>query len=38
MKMEIAVPAPASGTVVRVLCAAGKQVLPGQPLVVLETL
>lgn len=37
MKMEIAVEAPASGVVSRVLCGAGKQVTPGQNLVVIET-
>ena len=37
MKMEIPVVAPASGVVTKVLCAAGKQVLPGQNLVVIET-
>ncbi len=36
MKMEIPVVAPASGTVKSVLCAAGKQVVPGQNLVILE--
>jgi urea carboxylase len=37
MKMEIAVTAPAAGVVTRVMCTAGKQVLPGQNLVIIET-
>lgn len=37
MKMEIAIEAPADGVVSRVLCGAGKQVTPGQNLVVIET-
>jgi urea carboxylase len=37
MKMEIPVPAPATGIVVKVLCASGKQVTPGQNLVIIET-
>ena len=37
MKMEIDVEAPADGVVSRILCAAGKQVTPGQNLVIIDT-
>jgi urea carboxylase len=36
MKMEVAVAAPESGTVVEVLCSQGMQVMAGQPLVLLR--
>ena len=37
MKMEIAVTAPAAGVVLEILCAPGKQVMPGQALCLVKT-